>query len=112
MGGQLDMGHARALLALPTAQQDGGGFARCRARMSVRETEKLVHQLRPSQPAWWQTQCAVRAIRISRASRRTLAESLGAKVTIDAKASGAGKLTIAYASLEQLDGILARLSRA
>jgi hypothetical protein len=32
-------------------------------------------------------------------------------VTIEAKAGGAGKLTIAYSSLEQLDGILARLQK-
>ena len=38
-----------------------------------------------------------------------LAESMGAKVTIEPKANGAGKLVIGYSSLEQLDGILAKL---
>jgi ParB family chromosome partitioning protein len=38
-----------------------------------------------------------------------LAERLGAKVTIEPKASGAGKLIIGYSSLTQLDGILAKL---
>jgi peptide/nickel transport system substrate-binding protein len=40
---------------------------------------------------------------------RIFYESLGAKVTIEPKANGAGKLIVAYSSLEQLDGILAKL---
>ena len=38
-----------------------------------------------------------------------LAESLGAKVKIDAGRKGAGRIVIHYSSLEQLDGILARM---
>src|SRR5205809_20861 len=44
MNAQLDMGHARALLALPTAQQTGAAARVVAQRLSVRETEKLVHQ--------------------------------------------------------------------
>jgi len=40
---------------------------------------------------------------------RGAAESLGAAVKIEPKAAGSGKVVIGYSSLEQLDGILARL---
>jgi ParB family chromosome partitioning protein len=108
MNGQLDMGHARALLALPAAQQTGAAARVVAQRLSVRETEKLVHQLaHPSRRGGRRTG-HVADPDLARLEE-TLAESLGAKVTIEAKAGGAGKLTIAYSSLEQLDGILARL---
>jgi ParB family chromosome partitioning protein len=108
MNGQLDMGHARALLALPTAQQPGAASRVIAQRLSVRETEKLVHHL--AHPSRRGGRRSARASDPDLARlEQTLAESLGAKVTIDARAGGAGKLTIAYSSLEQLDGILARL---
>jgi ParB family chromosome partitioning protein len=110
MSGQLDMGHARALLALPTAQQAGAASRVVAQRLSVRETEKLVHHL--AHPSRRGGRRAARASDPDLARlEETLAESLGAKVTIEAKAGGAGKLTIAYSSLEQLDGILARLQK-
>jgi ParB family chromosome partitioning protein len=110
MSGQLDMGHARALLALPTAQQAGAASRVVAQRLSVRETEKLVHQLAHPSRRGGRRSARVSDPDLARLEE-TLAESLGAKVTIDAKAGGAGKLTIAYSSLEQLDGILARLQK-
>ena len=111
MNGQLDMGHARALLALPAAQQTGAAARVVAQRLSVRETEKLVHHLaHPSRRGGRRT--AGPADPDLARLEETLAESLGAKVTIEAKSGGAGKLTIAYSSLEQLDGILARLRKA
>ena len=44
MGGQLDMGHARALLALPAGQQTAAAARVVAQGLSVRETERLVHQ--------------------------------------------------------------------
>ena len=108
MNGQLDMGHARALLALPTAQQAGAASRVVAQRLSVRETEKLVHQLAHPSRRGGRRNGRVSDPDLARLEE-TLAESLGAKVTIDARAGGAGKLTIAYSTLEQLDGILARL---
>ena len=108
MNGQLDMGHARALLALPTAQQAGAASRVVAQRLSVRETEKLVHQLAHPDRRGGRRHGRASDPDLARLEE-TLAESLGAKVTIDARAGGAGKLTIAYSTLEQLDGILARL---
>ena len=108
MNGQLDMGHARALLALPTAQQAGAASRVVAQRLSVRETEKLVHQLAHPDRRGGRRHGRASDPDLARLEE-TLAESLGAKVTIDARAGGAGKLTIAYSTLDQLDGILARL---
>jgi len=108
MNGQLDMGHARALLALPTAQQAGAASRVVAQRLSVRETEKLVHQLAHPDRRGGRRHGRASDPDLARLEE-TLAEALGAKVTIDARAGGAGKLTIAYSTLEQLDGILARL---
>ena len=108
MGGQLDMGHARALLTLSAGQQVAAAARVVAQGLSVRETERLVHQF--AHPG---RRIAKRLARIPDADlarlQEDLAEALGAKVTIEAKANGTGKLVIGYSSLEQLDGILAKL---
>jgi len=108
MGGQLDMGHARALLALPAAQQTAAAARVVAQGMSVRETERLVRQF-----AHAGRRTPRRAVPPPDADldrlQRELAESLGANVRIEAKAGGAGRLVIEYSNLEQLDGILAKL---
>jgi len=108
MGGQLDMGHARALLALPAGPQTAAASRVVAQRLSVRETERLVHQFAHPSRRGGKRQARAADPDVARLEE-SLAEKLGAKVTIEAKAGGAGKLTIAYSSLEQLDGILARL---
>jgi len=108
MGGQLDMGHARALLALPTAQQAAAAARVVAQRLSVRDTERLVHQFaHPGRRGAVRRAAAVDhdLLRL----QEDLAESLGAAVKIEPKAAGSGKVVIGYSSLEQLDGILARL---
>jgi len=108
MGGQLDMGHARALLALPAGQQTAAAARVVAQGLSVRETERLVHQF--AHPGRRQGPRGARAVDPDLARlQEELAEALGAKVTIEAKAGGSGRLVVAYSSLEQLDGILARL---
>jgi ParB family chromosome partitioning protein len=108
MGGQLDMGHARALLALPAGQQSAAAARVVAQGLSVRETERLVHQF--AHPGRRQGPRGARAVDPDLARlQEELAEALGAKVTIEAKAGGSGRLVVAYSSLEQLDGILARL---
>ena len=73
----------------------------------MRETERLVHQF--AHPSRRGGKRSARAADPDLARlEETLAETLGAKVTIEPKGGGAGKLTIAYSSLEQLDGILAQ----
>ena len=110
MGGQLDMGHARALLALSSGQQVAAAARVVAQGLSVRETEQLAHQF--AHLGQRSGNRAARAVDPDLARlQEELAETLGAKVTIEPKASGAGKLAIAYSSLEQLDGILAKLRR-
>jgi ParB family chromosome partitioning protein len=108
MSGQLDMGHARALLALPAAQQTAAASRVVAQGLSVRETERLAHQL--AHPGKRQAQRTARPPDADLARLQDeLAEILGATVTIVPKANGAGKLVVGYSSLEQLDGILAKL---
>ena len=108
MGGQLDMGHARALLALPPGQQTAAAARVVAQGLSVRETERLVHQF--AHPGRRTGKRGAREVDPDLARlQEDLAEALGAKVTIEPKADGAGKLIIGYSSLEQLDGILAKL---
>jgi ParB family chromosome partitioning protein len=108
MGGQLDMGHARALLALSLGQQTAAAARVVAQGLSVRETERLVHQF--AHPGRRNAKRSARAADPDLARlQEELAETLGAKVTIEPKTSAAGKLVIGYSSLEQLDGILAKL---
>ena len=110
MGGQLDMGHARALLALPAGQQTAAAARVVAQGLSVRETERLVHQFAHPGRRRRQTRRARRGSRsrapAGRARRNARREG-------DDRAEGqggAGKLVIGYSSLEQLDGILAKLA--
>ena len=104
------MGHARALLGLSGAQQVAAAAKVVSEQMSVRETERLVRTVL-SPPARRKARgTAGRDADLVRL-QEDLAETLGAKVRIDASGKGAGRVVIAYASLEQLDGILVRLRR-
>jgi ParB family chromosome partitioning protein len=106
--GALEMGHARALLALSTAQQTMTATRVVNGRLSVRDTERLVFSL--LNPAKRAARRAAAGADVDTARLETeLAERLGAKVRIDAGRQGAGRVVITYSSLDQLDGILARL---
>jgi ParB family chromosome partitioning protein len=108
MGGKLDMGHARALLPLPVGQQTAAAARVVAQGLSVRETERLVYQF--AHPGRRSAKRGAPAPDPDLARlQEDLAESLGAKVTIEPRAGGAGRLIVAYSSLEQLDGILAKL---
>ncbi|HTI45439.1 MAG TPA: ParB/RepB/Spo0J family partition protein [Casimicrobiaceae bacterium] len=107
--GALEMGHARALLALPLAEQGGAASRVVEGGLSVRETERLVQRLLdPSRRAPGARGNAERNVDTARLETE-LAERLGASVRIEPGRKGAGRLVIRYASLEHLDGILARL---
>ncbi len=109
LSGGIEMGHARAMLALPAAQQANVAARVVDGNLSVRETERLVFTL--LNPAKREARRSARRGHDADTARleTELAERLGAKVKIDVGKKGAGKLVISYASLEQLDGILARL---
>ena len=104
--GDLDMGHARALLALSGAAQSEAAALVVKRGLSARDTEKLVRskaeQKSSSEPATRDPD----VVRIE----TELGERLGAKVRIDHKPKkGAGSVTIHYSSLDALDGILERI---
>jgi ParB family chromosome partitioning protein len=110
LAGEIDMGHARALLGLPAGSQIAAAARVVAQGLSVRETERLAHTL--AQPAKRKVRHTGRTVDPDLARlTNELAESLGAPVAIEAKAGGAGRLVIRYASLDQLDGIIARIRR-
>lgn len=104
--GDLEMGHARALLGLPAERQVEGArhvVARC---FTVRQTEALVRQWLNSKE---QPVEVVKADPdISRLEQR-LAERLGAAVQIKHGQKGRGQLVIKYSSLDELQGVLAHI---
>ena len=107
--GKLDMGHARALLALPVSQQLSAAGRIVAQSLSVRDTERLVQSLLAS-PARRARRATRKRVDGDLARLETeIADALGASVRIESSRKGAGRVVIAYSSLEQLDGILARL---
>jgi len=106
MAGDIEMGHARALLPLAKAEQGRIASLVVDKGFSVRETERIVsRELNP--PAG--KSGAKETNRDIQRLEEGLADSLGATVKIAANRKGAGSLTIRFGSLDQLDGILARL---
>ena len=103
--GDLDMGHARALLALPDAQQAAAARQIIDKGMTVRQAESLVRQLLAEKP-----DAGARAVDPNvRQLQDKLSDQLGAVVKIDCNAKGKGRLVISYNSLDELDGILAHI---
>jgi ParB family chromosome partitioning protein len=107
-GGKLDMGHARALLALAGMQQIEAARAVVSKNLSVRDTEKLVGQLLRGKPAKVSAKAPDRDVM---RLEEDLAQKLGTKVQLKSGSKGRGSLVIQYTSLAQLDAILARLNR-
>ena len=104
MHGKLDMGHARALLALPEAKQIIAAEQISQKALSVREAEKLVKQLleEPQQkPAKPVDRDVLRL-------QEDLSGLLGATVEIRAGSKGAGQVKIHYTNLDQLDELIQR----
>ena len=108
MHNKLDMGHARALIGLDTAQQVMLANKIVQQDLSVREVENLVKKLGVEAKPNQQKTTVNRDVM---ALQNTLSEKIGAVVSISAKASGAGTLKISYSNLDQLDDIIAKISR-
>jgi len=107
--GQLEMGHARALLALKGDLQSRAGAQVCAQGLSVRETERLVRRLLGAEPGQRKSTEPPRLDPDVRRLQDDLCERLGAQVSIQPGAQGRGRLVIAYNTLEELDGILERI---
>jgi len=104
MEGALEMGHARALLALDAARQIEAGKRVAAKGLSVRETEALVHTMLRGPVA--------RRKRTDRDLARLeeeVSERLGTTVEIRSGKKGTGKLVLHYSSLDHLDELLKKL---
>ena len=109
MAGDIDMGHARALLAVDAATQINLANMVVAKRLSVRETEKLVAKTLEEQKA-----PAVEARQKEKSGdivrlEEELSDTLATPVVFKMGAKGRGQMIIDFADLDILDGVLARL---
>jgi ParB family chromosome partitioning protein len=103
--GDIEMGHARALLALQGDAQNQAAQIVSGKGLTVRDTEKLVRRLlEPTK----ENELAQKDPDVQRLQTK-LSENLGAPVNIAHNAKGKGRLVINFSSLDQLDGILGHI---
>ncbi len=107
----LEMGHARALMALQGDEQSQAAALVVKKGMSVRETEALVRKLKQaaSEPNKPKANSSVEDDPDVRRMLQGLTDKLGAQVQLKQSAGGKGKLTISYNSLDELEGIMAHI---
>jgi ParB family chromosome partitioning protein len=110
LDGRLDMGHARALLAVDAATQVQLGHQIVVRGLSVREAEAMVTAAQHADRGKAAKPPPKRSRDIERLEEE-LADALGAVVHLRADAGGKGQLVIRFSSLDQLDGIVARLRK-
>ena len=103
---QIEMGHARALLAVSNAAEQYKAARKVvKNELSVRDTEKLIKRMLAGSKQ--KTGADGRAPNGDiRRLEIEVSEKLGAKVRLEHTAMGAGRLIIGYNSLDELDGIL------
>ncbi|ANO49830.1 ParB/RepB/Spo0J family partition protein [Woeseia oceani] len=103
---EIEMGHARALLALSnSAQQLDAARQVVKKKLSVRDTEALVRRMQSDRPAAKSASKPTANADIRRLETE-VTDKLGATVRIDHTAKGSGKMVISYNNLDELDGIL------
>jgi ParB family chromosome partitioning protein len=106
MAGDIEMGHARALLPLSKGEQGRVAALVADKGYSVRETERMVaRELNPPAKKNSERKPDRDLVRLE----DELSDRLGATVKIAANRKGSGSLSIRFGSLDQLDGLLARL---
>jgi ParB family chromosome partitioning protein len=106
MHGRIDMGHARALLPLDKSEQLLLANRIAAKGLSVRETERMVKRELEPHAAKAPVNPNGDLMRL----QEDLSDRLGAEVRIQSSAKGVGTLSVRFASLDQLEGILARLN--
>ena len=103
--GDLEMGHARALLALNGSQQSETAKTVVQKGLTVRETEKLIRNINEPKKKVKKQEKDHHIV----ALEQQLADKIGASVVINHGNKGKGNLVINYHSLDELDGILQHL---
>jgi ParB family chromosome partitioning protein len=104
--GQLEMGHARALLGLDESKQVEIANKAVKQNLSVRAVEKLVRELHDEKPVASAKKMDPDTLRL----QRELSEKTGAKVEINHQENGKGRLVFTYTSLEELEGIIRKIN--
>ncbi|MDK1023434.1 MAG: ParB/RepB/Spo0J family partition protein [Gammaproteobacteria bacterium] len=105
--GDLEMGHARALLSLADDQQKKAAAEVTRKHLNVRQAEALVQRMLHPRASKEQQQQQDRETRIL---EERISEKIGQPVSIRHSSKGKGKLIISYNSLDELDGVLEHLT--
>ncbi|NQZ81420.1 MAG: ParB/RepB/Spo0J family partition protein [Colwellia sp.] len=102
--GDIEMGHARALLALSDDEQTNTARMVVAKELTVRETEALIKKVQAP------VKDVVKKVEDpdTKALEQSLSEKLGSQVAITHNKKGKGKLVISYTNLDELDGIVAR----
>ena len=103
--GELELGHAKCLLGLEGNAQIEAARSVAANAMTVRQTEVLVKKLQNPSPDTKPQAPNPDSMRL----QEELSEKLGAAVSIQHSAKGAGKLIFKYNSVDELDGILAHI---
>lgn len=101
----IEMGHARALLALDDKVQIEIANKVVKQNLTVRATEKIIKQLGVERKPGQKSSVDSDTLRL----QEQLTEKTGAKVTINHKQNGKGTLTFNYTNLEELEGIISRI---
>ncbi len=103
--GEIEMGHARALLALDKSQQLKAAQEIIKKAMSVRVAEKFIKNYGKEKPEPTHKEADKDILRLE----QELTEKICAEVKIQHGSKGKGKLVISYHSVDELDGILSRI---
>lgn len=104
--GHIEMGHARALLAVESTLQRKMAREIAEKKLSVRETERLIQKIQHPQQEVLKKSIDPDIARL----QRELADKLSAAVSLKHSSGGKGKLVISYNSLDELEGILQHIS--
>jgi ParB family chromosome partitioning protein len=108
MAGDIDMGHARALLATDAATQIQLANLVVAKRMSVRDTEKLVTKTLEDASHTGKTRVVAEKSKDITQLEEELSDALATQVQLKMGSKGRGQLVIDFASLDALDGVIAR----
>jgi ParB family chromosome partitioning protein len=104
--GDLEMGHARALLGLPTERQSQAANTVVSKGMTVRQTESMVRSLLAELESPTKTTTNKKIDTDIKQLQDQLSEKVGVPVLVQHSAKGKGKLVLKYNNLDELDGIL------